>query len=70
MSFAMYLPGTTGLALAKDNVVHDRMLRMLVSGVPVEERSHIEAGVDARMLQLVHEKGQRSTTTSAFDAGG
>lgn len=63
-----YLPGAAGLALAKDNVVHDSVFGILVGGPPIEERGHIEAGIDARVLQMVHEKGQRSTTAPALDA--
>lgn len=66
----MYLPSTAWLTLAKDNVVHDPVLGMFVSGNPIEQRGHIEPGVDTRMLQLIHKKSQWSNAASTLDAGG
>lgn len=70
MSFVTYLPGTARLTLAKNYVVHDLVLRILISGIPVKERGHIEAGVDTWMLQLVQEKSQQTTAASALNARG
>lgn len=56
-SFEAHLPGAAGLTLAKNNVVHDSVFGMLGGGLPIEERGHIKAGIDARMLQLIHEQG-------------
>lgn len=65
----MYLPGTARLALAKHNVIDNPVLGVFGGGSPIEKRRHVQAGVDAWMLQLVHEKGQGSAATSTFDAG-